>query len=88
MIPQAYRENFNTLHRAFDEGAACLLECHEQATGKPVYVICAVNRCGEEFELVPFARLFDGNPYERLSPPGEMQSSAPDGPSAEERRPV
>ena len=73
MIPQGYRDNFTTLQRAFDAGDACLLECHEQATGKPAYVICAVNRRGEEFELVPFAQLFDDNPYELLSPPGEAQ---------------
>lgn len=72
MIPQPYRDNFNTLQRAFGDGAACLLECREQATDTPVYVICAVNRRGEEYELVPFAQLFDDNPYELLSPPGEM----------------
>lgn len=69
MIPQPYRDNFNTLYRAFDDGDACLLECHERATGKPVYVICAVNRDGEDFVFVPFATLFDDNPYELLSPP-------------------
>ncbi len=72
MIPQSHRENFNTLHRAFDAGDACLLECHEQATGRPVFVICAVNHRHDDFELVPFAQLFDDNPYEQLSPPGEM----------------
>ena len=73
MIPQPHRDNFNTLNQAFSDGAACLLECHERATGKPVYVICAVNRRSpEDYELVPFARLFDDNPYELLAPPGEM----------------
>jgi len=72
MIPQPQRDNFNTLNRAFADGAACLLECYEKATGQPAYVICAVNCHGQQAELVPFARLFDGNPYELLSPPGEM----------------
>jgi hypothetical protein len=72
MIPQSHRDNFNTLNRAFADGAACLLECYEKATGQPVYVVCAVNRNGPDFELVPFARLFDDNPYELLTPPGEM----------------
>jgi uncharacterized protein DUF6117 len=76
MIPQPYRDNFNTLQRAFDAGHACLLECRDKATGKPTYVLCAVNTRGEEYELVPFARLFDDNPYELLSPPGEMQDNA------------
>ena len=81
MIPRPYQDNFNTLHRAFDAGDACLLECHEQATGKPVYVICAVNRQGDDIQLVPFAHLFDDNPYERLSPPGEMPNKeSPDQP--------
>ena len=71
MIPQPYRDNFNTLNRAFSDGDACLLECHERATGRTVYVICAVNRGGPDFELVPFAQLFNDNPYELLSPPGE-----------------
>jgi hypothetical protein len=72
MIPKPHRDNFNTLHRAFDDRAACLLECHERATGRPVYVICAVNRRGQDYDLVPFARLFDDNPYELLAPPEEM----------------
>jgi hypothetical protein len=72
MIPQPQRHNFNTLYRAFDDGDACLLECQEQATGRPVYVICAVNRSGTDYQLVPFAQLFDANPYELLTPPGEI----------------
>ncbi len=70
MIPQPHRDNFTTLDQAFSDGDACLLECHDRATGKPAY--CAVNRRGPDWELVPFARLFDDNPYDLLSPPGEM----------------
>jgi hypothetical protein len=72
MIPQPHRDNFNTLKLAFSDGAACLLECHDRATSRPAYVICAVNRRGEDFELIPFATLFDDNPYELLVPPGEI----------------
>ena len=81
MIPQPYRDNFNTLQQAFSDGAACLLECHERATGKPVYVLCAVNRSGPDYELVPFARLFDDNPYDLLATTAEMsgQSTSPEG---------
>ena len=81
MIPQPHKDNFNTLYRAFEDGAACLLECHEPATGKPVYVICAVNRRGPDYELVPFAQLFDDNPYALLAPPEEMpdQSTSSEG---------
>lgn len=71
MIPKPYCTNFNTLSRAFDDGAVCLVECRERATGKPAYVICAVGRPGTDYEFVPFARMFDENPYELLAPPGE-----------------
>jgi hypothetical protein len=76
MIPQPYRENFDTLNQAFGDGAACLLECRERATGRAAYVICAVNRRGPDCELVPFARLFDDNPYDLLAPPGELPEPA------------
>ena len=81
MIPHPHQDNFNTLLRAFRDGAACLLECQERATGKPVYVICAVNRRSPEYELVPFARLFGDNPYDLLAPPEELSgpSTSPEG---------
>jgi hypothetical protein len=74
MIPQHHLDNFDTLDRAFGDGAACLLECHERVTGKPVYVLCAVSRGGGTCELVPFAQLFDDNPYAQLLPPFETLS--------------
>jgi hypothetical protein len=70
MIPQTHKDNFDTLIRAFGDGATCLLECHERETGRPIYVICAVNQRGENVEFVPFANLFNDDPYELLSPPG------------------
>jgi len=71
MIPQTYRDNFDTLCRAFRDGTACLLECQERSTGQTVFVVCAVNQCGTEYQLAPFARLFDDNPYDLLVPPSE-----------------
>lgn len=79
MIPKPFCDNFNTLNRAFKDDAICLMECHERANGKPVYVICAVNREGENYEFVPFARLFDDNPYNLLTPPGESDEPLTDG---------
>lgn len=86
MIPQPHRDNFDTLSRAFDDGATCLLECRERTTGRPAYVICAVSRRGAACELVPFARLFDNNPYEVLSPPAEAPEQ-PAGPAPPGDRP-
>jgi hypothetical protein len=69
MLQKGHKANFETLRRAFDEGQACLLDCTDRATGKPVAVICAVNEVEGEFELVPFAKMFDGNPYDEVDPP-------------------
>ncbi len=76
MIPQGYIHNFQTLTRAGDARDLCLLECRERATGQPAIAGCAVNRVGDDYELVPLARLFDGNPYELLLPP-DPESRSP-----------
>lgn len=68
-IAEWYKVNFETLRRAFLKGDAALLECTSRDTGRPVYAIVAVQRSGDEFEFVPFAKLFDGNFYEELDPP-------------------
>jgi hypothetical protein len=78
MIPQPYRDNFTTLLEAVSNGDACLMECHEQQTGQPAYVIFAVSRIGPDYEFIPFARLFDANPYDLLLPPGRS-ANAGDG---------
>jgi hypothetical protein len=70
MIADGYKENFKTLLKAVDLDDVCLLECTDAASGKPVMVICAVQRTDEgEVMFVPMAKMFDGNPYEELMPP-------------------
>jgi len=68
-IPVGHKDNFQTLVRAFNNGQVCLLECTDKTTRNKVMVICAVQKVGEEFELVPFAKMFDGNPYDEVEPP-------------------
>ena len=75
-IAKGYKANFETLKKAFDHDSVCLVECTDKATGKPVMTICMVNVIKDpnmivkdEFEFVPVAKLFDGNPYEEVSPP-------------------
>lgn len=36
---------------------------------RKVYVVCAVNFDGKEYEMIPVAKMFDGNPYEEVEPP-------------------
>ena len=69
-IPDGHRTNFETLERAFRDGRVCLLDCQDRASGDSVAVICAVNPEDDgQTAFVPFARLFEGNPYEELCPP-------------------
>lgn len=63
------RKNFETLRRAFLNGDAALLECQLKSTGEPVPVIVAVTKVDDEYEFIPFAMMFMGNPYELLNPP-------------------
>lgn len=70
MLTDGQRKNFDTLRQVFQDGNAVLVECTDALTGKQVAVVCArSSEGGEEITLVPFASLFDENPYERLIPP-------------------
>jgi len=71
-IVQGNKANFETLRRAFSENAVCLMDCIEKSTGEHVAVICAVES-REEFTFIPFAKFFNGNPYEMLTPPMEYE---------------
>jgi hypothetical protein len=65
-----YKQNFETLQEAFCNGDVALMECQLTDTGEPVAVICAANRSPDGgVEFVPFATLFNGNPYETVNPP-------------------
>ena len=69
-IPAGYKTNFKTLERAVKAGRVALVECKDAVSEVPVYVICMLNRVKKKIEMVPVARLFDGNPYDELIPPG------------------
>jgi hypothetical protein len=68
-IAKGHGMNLDTLTRAFQQGSVCLMECTDKVTKQPVVVLCAMQRIGNEYEMVPFAKMFDGNPYEELDPP-------------------
>lgn len=69
MIQKGHKENFNTLLLAALHGDLALLDCTDKKTGAPVKAVCAVNRIGSEYQFVPVAKLFDGDPYDELNPP-------------------
>lgn len=66
-------QNFDTLRRAFENGDAALMECVDGEENY-VAVICAVtyDTDKEEFVLTPFARMFDGNPYDEVTPVADV----------------
>jgi len=66
-----HQKNFETLQEAFRNNAVCLMDCIEKATGEHVAVICAAVWDGKEYAFTPFAKFFNGNPYEMLTPPME-----------------
>lgn len=68
-IVQAHKRNFETLTEAFKSGEVLLMDCIEKATGEHVAVICACVFDGNEYNMTPFAKFFNGNPYELLIPP-------------------
>jgi len=68
-ISKGYKQNFSILRDAAKCNDLALVECTDKATGNKVYVVCAVNYDGVEYEMVPIAKMFDGNPYDEVEPP-------------------
>lgn len=72
MLRPGDRVNFDTLRRACDAGDLALVECTNRG-GQYVAVLAAVgyDAVSQEFVLTPLARMFDGNPYDEVRPPGD-----------------
>lgn len=70
-IAQGYKDNFETLRKAFKYNDVALMECFDTKTESRAVLLCAVNQdeTTKEIEFVPFAQLLDENPYERFIPP-------------------
>ena len=70
MISRKARLLFDNVCAAAHEHALCLAECTDRRTGKKVNVICATSTEGGVVRMQPLARLFSGNPYNEVAPPG------------------
>ena len=68
-IPEGHKNNLDTLIRACKCDELGLVECTDKLTGKPVIVVAAINRPATEWQIVPLAKMFDGNPYDEINPP-------------------
>jgi hypothetical protein len=70
-----HKANFETLQRAVTNGDAALIDCVDVQTREQVAVVCAANRLENgDFEFVPLARLFQGDPYAEIYPPGHPEN--------------
>ncbi len=71
-IPPGHAKTLDMIQHAAQHGRLCLLSCTDRKTRAPITVLCGVNvdqASSNSYEFVPFAMLFDGNPYEILNPP-------------------
>lgn len=67
---EAIKHNFGTLLTAVRNGDACLVECKDVKTGEIVVAVCAIYQAENgDYNMVPLAKMFNGNPYEELIPP-------------------
>lgn len=63
------KANFDTLVKALASGDAALVETTDNATGEYRALICAINKHGDEIEMIPLAVMVTGNPYADYTDP-------------------
>ena len=69
-VVTGHKANLETLKRAFHTDDVGLVECQLKSTGEKVAVLCAFQTEEDgEISFIPFAMMFNGNPYELLNPP-------------------
>lgn len=69
-ISEGHKASFETLKQAFKYKDVALVECTDKNTKKPVVVLAATQREGDgSITIIPFAKMFDANPYDELIPP-------------------
>ena len=78
-LTKAERANYDTLKRVFMNGNDALIRCKDKASGKNVAVIAAVVMEGSKYNIIPIAKLFDGNPYEELIDPETAMNEDKEG---------
>jgi hypothetical protein len=70
-IPDHVRTNFQTLLRAAASGELALIECTDNISAEPRYVLCAIafDPAPDAFILTPFGHLAADDPYQLYVPP-------------------
>ena len=70
MISKKARLLFDNVCAAAHEHELCLAECTDRRTGKKVNVICRVENVDGVVTMKPLGKLFRGNPFNEVTPPG------------------
>ena len=65
----SYRANFDTLKRACENGHLAMVECLHVPSSKLAAVVCAIGFKDGQYEIVPLARMLEGNPFDEYQPP-------------------
>lgn len=68
-IAQWHKTNFETFKRAVEDGNVTLMECFNTKLEQEVVVLCMVSADDGGYVFLPFAQLFNDNPYDELQPP-------------------
>lgn len=70
VFPKRSCYTFNAVQEAALDRRLCLAKCEDRLTGKKVYVICETIQEDGVITYNPLAKLFNGNPYNEVTPPG------------------
>ncbi len=70
VFPKRARMTFHNLTDCAREHTLVLAQCEDRKTGKKTYVVCEQYSDHGAIRFNPVARLFDGNPYNEITPPG------------------
>ena len=72
-ISEPNKKNFETMQRAQDDGALCIMEATRNSDGKPVVLVCAMSQVDGMFYPSPLAVMIEGNPFDDFTPPEGME---------------
>lgn len=70
MLSKKAKLHFEALYDAAHANELCLVECTDRKTGKPIPVLCSAETIDGVVHLHPLGKLFRGNPYNEVVPPG------------------
>lgn len=70
MITKRARLQFQLIASAGQSSTLCLAECYNLKTEKKEYVLCAHHLENGVSYYEPLAKLFKGNPFNEITPPG------------------